>query len=293
MDESEEKYYMIYGERELVDIDKDTNYLSEESKNSENSFLLKFAFFQKIFKSYKYISLKYKKIEQDIYENVKKDEYKNFNEYINYYKEIISCTKTLSSHSSTPPLLQNKLEEKNIEEETNREKPHIKISKCIKLNPYLLEKKSFIIFLIKVNGKIEENKEIWFKEFKTDKDLKEEINKTLSSHTSTPEFSVQASSSTPPLLQTLSSHSSTPEFNRTTTPPFGGSIVLQNAEMKDLDFEDAEIPKDKIEELNKTYYAGELKIFDNKESNTKGGRSLIQKNKTIKKHRSHKASGKS
>ena len=38
MDESEEKYYMIYGERELVDIDKDTNYLSEESKNSENSF---------------------------------------------------------------------------------------------------------------------------------------------------------------------------------------------------------------------------------------------------------------
>ena len=28
-------------------------------------------------------------------------------------------------------------------------------------------------------------------------------------------------------LETLSSHSSTPEFNRTTTPPFGGSIVLQ------------------------------------------------------------------
>ena len=37
------------------------------------------------------------------------------------------------------------------------------------------------------------------------------------------------------LEQTLSSHSSTSEFNRTTTPPFGGSIVLQNQDKIDWD----------------------------------------------------------
>ena len=68
-------------------------------------------------------------------------------------------------------------------------------------------------------------------------------NKTLSSHSSIPEFSVQASSSTPPLLQTLSSHSSTPEFNRTTTPPFGGSIVLQTRKKNILSKESKSLRK--------------------------------------------------
>ena len=51
---------------------------------------------------------------------------------------------------------------------------------------------------------------------------------TLSSHTSTPEFSAQASYSTPPLLQNLSSHTSTPEFQRNVTP--NGSQRLASGE---------------------------------------------------------------
>ena len=65
-------------------------------------------------------------------------------------------------------------------------------------------------------------------------------------------------------IQTLSSHSSTPEFNRTTTPPFGGSIVLQTSCSKGQILNIDNLIEKYINDNNVLLICSDKNIYENK-----------------------------